>query len=204
MSRAARAVCAVALAALVLGGCAGRHRASGGGLSDQRFGVYRGTYVQGDDESHTFRVLLFAALPDRIHAEILPPIGGPRLILDGGGGKLAVTFPGRRLSFVGPVGEQEIGRILGFPISLDDLVGAVLRGAPPPGVGMARAPDGSHGLPDSFELELGGRSLRLELQGTRKHRRNEALGTGAPPPDSEVRPLEDLALDGDPVLLSDG
>ena len=101
-------------------------------------------------------------------------------------------------------GEQEIGRILGFPISLDDLVGAVLRGAPPPGVGMARAPDRSDGLPDSFELELGGRTLRLELQGSRKHRGNEALGTGAPPPGSEVSPLEDLVLDGDPVLLSDG
>ena len=199
MFRRTGALCAIALA-VVGAGCVGRHRAP----RSERVGLYRGTYAESDGRSRSFRVLLFASLPDRIRAEILGPVGRPRLILDGGGGKLAVTLPGEHAAWVGPAGEDELERILGFPVALGDLVTAVLRGEPWVGaVRMSRDPERSEGLPRSFSMELDGRSLRLDLQSTRKRRGGGALGTGAPPPGIEVQPMDELALEGGPPVLSE-
>jgi len=205
MPRRVAALCAIALAAPSVG-CPARHRAADREPSGERYGIYRGTYAAPDEEPRRFRVLLYAAVPDRLHAEVLPPLGGPKLILDGGGGQLAVTLPGREESWAGPASGEELGRVLGFPLTLRDLVAAVIEGTPLAGdVGMTRLPPAGGELPRVFELRFEGRRLRLDLERRRTTRGSAAtMGTGAPPPGTDVRPLHELGLEIGPLGLSEG
>jgi len=205
MPRRVAALCAIALAIPSVG-CPARHRAAEREPSGERYGIYRGTYTAPDEEPRRFRVLLYAALPDRLHAEVLPPVGGPKLILDGGGGRLAVTLPGRDESWAGAATGEELGPILGFPLSLRELVVAVLEGASlGDDVGMTRLPPTGGELPQTFELRFEGRRLRLDLERRRTARGSAAtMGTGAPPPGTDVRPLHELSLEIGPLGLSEG
>jgi hypothetical protein len=197
------AILVLALATLALA-CPGQRRPPDGGADGERFGVYRGRFVDPEHSPRKFKVLLFAALPDRLHAEVLPPVGGPALIIDGGSGRLAVTVNSREAAWVGEAREEVLEAILGFPVSLEGLVGALIQGSALSGpVELSRAPRTGAGLPRSFELGFGGRELQLELQRTGKRGRGSyAIGTGTPPPGVEVHPLDDLVSDGGPLLFS--
>jgi hypothetical protein len=197
------AVLAIALAATAVA-CSGHRAAHGNGSgAGDRFGVYRGRFIEPGQSPRKLKVLLFAASPDRLHAEVLPPLGGPALIIDGGGGRLAVTVGSRDAAWVGEAREEILESILGFPVTLEGLVGAFLQGSTLAGpVEVSRSPRSGPGLPRRFELGLEGRELQLELQGTRKRGRGGyAIGTGTPPPGVEVRPLEELTSEEDPILF---
>lgn len=205
MVRPTIAVLAIALTAAVAA-CSGHRRVQpGGGVPAERFGVYRAKLTESGESPRKAKVLLFAALPDRLHAEVLPPIGGPALILDGGDGRLAVTVGSREAAWVGEAGEDVLESILGFPVTLDALVRSLLQGAALEGpVQISRAPESGSGLPRSFSMVLPGRELRLELQRTRERGRGAyAIGTGTPPPGVEVHALEELVAEGGPFLFSE-
>jgi hypothetical protein len=197
------AILVLVLAAVALA-CPGQRRPPDDGVDGERFGVYRGRFIDPEASPRKFKVLLFAALPDRLHAEVLPPVGGPALIIDGGSGRLAVTIQSREAAWVGEAREGVLEAILGFPVSLEDLVSALIQGSALSGpVEFSRNPKTGAGLPRSFELGFGGREFHLELQRTSKRGRGSyAIGTGTPPPGVDVQPLDDLVSDGGPLLFS--
>ncbi len=161
-------------------------------------GQYKGRIEGKDGESRQFRLLLFAALPDRLHGEVLSPLGTMQLILDGGRGRLAITFVSDGVSFVGPARPEALARILGVPLSLEELVRGLLTGEVENGeITLVRTGDQDAGLPERLEIRTHSSSLELRLKRLRPARALEPeLGTGRPPGNTEVRPIEDLEREG--------
>lgn len=162
-------------------------------------GVYRAHLEDPGGRSRRFRLLLYAALPDRIHGEILSPVGTTELILDGGGGRVAVTLPRKRVTYAGDADAAALEMVLGVPLSLEQLVQGLL-GSDVTGTGyeLNREPVGRTGLPDLLRIEGSGHLLSLRLKSMQPLRvSTSTLGNGEPPPDMELRPLTAL----DPVDL---
>jgi len=154
-------------------------------------GYYKATLERESGRDRKFRLLLFVDVPDRIHAEILSPLGNPQLIVDGGGGKMAVSFLRDDLSFVGAATPEVFDHLLGLELDLEQWVSAVRGGLEHPSISIDR--EGSGSLPDRLEMQRAGQRLTLELR-----RRQPApadgssLGVGAPPDGMRTRPLTDL------------
>lgn len=154
-------------------------------------GYYKARLQEGDSGERKFRLLLFAAAPDRIHAEILSPLGNPQLIVDGGAGRMAVTFVRDGVSFVGDASPAVFGHLLGLELDLEQWVDALRGGLEHPTVSVLR--EGGGTLPDRLELRRAGQRLTLELRRRQPTPAgSEALGSAVPPPGTEVRPLTDL------------
>jgi hypothetical protein len=188
---------------LVLPACAPRRPLDPTLPATGSFGVYKGTVIGEEGRGGRFRLFLYAELPDRIHAEVLPPVGGPRLVLDGGGGKLAVALVEERVAYVGDAGAESVGRVIGAPISLAFLVSALLGGCPP-GAGdvvIRREPPEGPGLPSRFELRRGATGFEIERRGGERIRTLGAgLGSGTPPGGFTVLPLDDLRIEEGSLL----
>jgi len=190
-------VAAAALAATVLAAtaCHERRGEIAAGDATGSIGSYRGVADGEDGKARRFRLLLWAELPDRLHAEFLGPFGGPELILDGGGGRLAITLVRDGTSYVGPASSKAIEAVTGVPVPLDVLVRWILTGPGdvPAGIEVTRDPANAPGLPLMLEIREGERKVRIE------RRRLEGVaalaggtGTGAPPPGVQEKPLYEL------------
>jgi hypothetical protein len=189
--RPAAAVGALALAALA-SGCAARGSALETGTGTDVFGIYRASLVRASEERR-FKLLLFAALPDRLHAEILPPVGSPSLILDAGEGRISVLSSKDRVAYVGASSGDTLRKAIGVDTTVEDLVRAVVSGGSGAGsVAIERDPPAGPGLPRSLAFRTGDAELRLTLEKVRTLRAGAAVGAGTPPPGVETRPLEDL------------
>jgi len=156
--------------------------------------VYKGRIEEAGGRVRKFRLLLYAASPDRLHGEVLSPLGRTHLVLDAGDGRLAITFARDGESFVGQAKPEILARILGVPLELESLVGAVLTGAQgPSAVRVARSGGELPGLPQTLELTGDGATLFLELRRRRPLGTDpDTLGTGRPPEGTRVRPIEEL------------
>jgi hypothetical protein len=166
--------------------------------------LYRARVRLRDGDTRGFRLLLFAASPDRLHAEALGPTGAPHLVVDGGGGRIAVAFPGEGLAYVGEASPGTLGRVLGLPVTLQDLVGFLTEGRDPgvPGLVLRRDPAGA-GLPRGAQLTSGGAALELSRRQWRPAPPDPAaLGVGHAPRGLEVRPLAELPDLGFPAIGS--
>lgn len=173
--------------------CAGRgERLPAGPDAGPLVGLYKARLEEDGGRSERFRLLLFAAKPDRIHGEVLSPVGGPVLIFDGGAGKIAVTLVRDRVAFAGPAGPEVLEKLIGVPVRLEELVESLLSGGGHDETRtVLREPAGREGLPERFEIRAGGRSLRLQLKRLRAlQRRDGGVGTGDPPAGMELLPLE--------------
>jgi hypothetical protein len=161
--------------------------------------VYKGRIEEAGGRVRKFRLLLYAASPDRLHGEVLSPLGRTHLVLDAGEGRLAITFARDGESFVGRAKPEILARILGVPLELETLVGAVLTGAQgPSSVRVARAGGELPGLPQTLELTGDGATLFLELRRLRPLATDpDMLGTGRPPEGTRVRPIEELEGEGE-------
>jgi hypothetical protein len=151
--------------------------------------------VRLPEGDRSFRLLLFARAPDRLHAEVLGPVGGPQLVVDSGSGRLAVAFPGERVAYQGDADAGAIERVLGVRVAPAELVAFLTEGAPPASQGLRaeREPAVSAGLPRRVRLAAADASLTLERRERRPPPADpDALGTGAAPDGFEVRPLADL------------
>jgi hypothetical protein len=155
-------------------------------------GVYRATLEERGGDSRSFRLLLYAAPPDRIHGEILSPVGTTEVIIDGGGGRLAVAVMEHRLAYVGEADAASLQKVLGVALSLESLVGGLLGSASPDGEGyrVRREPSVGSGLPRRLILEGERRRVDLRLKRLAPlSASTEALGNGQPPAGMETRPL---------------
>jgi hypothetical protein len=194
--------------ASVLGGCASRRPPRSASDHETTVADYRGKLRQAaEDDRRSFRVRLFVRDPDRIHAEVAGPLGGPRLILDGGAGSLAVSVIPDRTAYVGASNREALRRTVGLEVDLREMVGALLRGERPQNADrFERDPVDRVGWPDrllivsgNVRLELRLRSIRALPEGT-----GVELGTGRPAPGLETRPLSELhGRNGAPLLAGD-
>jgi len=172
-------------------------------------GVYRARLEDPQGRSRRFRLMLYAILPDRIHGEILSPVGTTEVIIDGGGGRVAVTLPRKRVAYTGDGDAAALEKVLGVRLSLEQLVRGLLgHESASPGYEVAREPAGETGLPDELRIDGGGHRLILRLKSTQPLRvSTETLGNGEPPPKMDVRPLaalESIDLPDDPILENEG
>ena len=173
-------------------GCAARKTVEQAGEGPD-FGVYRATLARPSDERH-FRLLLFAALPDRLHAEVLPPVGSPSLVLDAGEGRISVLSSRDHVAYVGDAKGDALRKAIGVDTTVGALVRAIVSGeVEDAGVAIERDPPQGPGLPRRLLLHGDAGSLELTLVKIRKSRGDDAgIGRGAPPAGVTTRPLEDL------------
>jgi hypothetical protein len=157
-------------------------------------GVYRTRLEDSLGQSRRFRLLLYATLPDRIHGEILSPVGSTEVIVDGGAGRVAVTLPRKRVAYAGEADAAALEKVLGVRLSLEDLVGTLLgQDIPTDGYEVTREPVGQPGLPEVLQIEGAGGRLLLRRKSLQPLRVSTAtLGNGEPPPGMELRPLTSL------------
>ncbi len=188
-------------ACLILWGCGGT-RTDVNLVGAEQMGVYRGRIERDGERSRKFRLLLFSELPDRLHAEIVSPVGSTEMILDGGGGRLAVTLVREKVTFVGDADAGAMDRVLGVRLGVAELVRGILTDEPPEAsdVSLRRVESDSPPLPQQVEIESGTSRLSLVLKRVRAVKfRASGIGTGSPPEGIEdLRPLDELELEGVP------
>jgi hypothetical protein len=181
--------------ALAASGCAARREGVPALPVDEgAFGVYRARVEPVEGRPRRLRLWLHATLPDRLHAEIVSPLGTPQLILDAAGRRVALTFVREGESFVGEAGPDLMEGLLGVPVAIDKLAAALLEGRPPcDGCRFERTGGEEGRLPARLVVEAEEGRLTLELkrllplEGGRS-----GLGTGRAPEGTRVRPLADL------------
>lgn len=177
-SGAARALSLLPVLAAVLGCGAGSRTQPVPTPEQVVVAAYRGSVTSPGGKRVPFRAWVWAERPDRMHVEILPPLGGPEWIVDAGSGRLAVTEVGAGACFAGEETPGALSRWLGVPIDVPGLVASLV--------------DADGSFPEVYELRgdaLG--ELRMERTGFRLAPRG-ALGRGEPPPEIHVAPLEEL------------
>ena len=134
-------------------------------------------------------------------------MGGPRLILDGGGGKLAVSVVDRRTAYVGSAEADSVLRAIGAPVPLSSLVRALVLGEDPsaPDVTIVREPEERPGFPEIFEIRWEGRILRIDLVKMQPMRgTGPSIGSGTPPEGFSVHPMDEIDEDEGPLLGGSG
>ncbi len=177
-SGAARALSLLLLLAAALGCGAGSRTQPTPTPEQVVVAAYRGSVASPGGKRVPFRAWVWAERPDRMHVEILPPLGGPEWIVDAGSGRLAVTEVDAGTCFAGEETPGALARWLGVPTDVPGLVASLV--------------DADGAFPEIFELRgdaLG--ELRMERTGFRLAPRG-ALGRGEPPPEIRVVPLEGL------------
>lgn len=174
--------------------CAGRRFTPSSEPAGAEMGVYRATYEATTGKTHEFRLLLYAALPDRVHGEVLSPVGTTELIFDGGRGRVALTVPRDRRSYVGDGDAAGMAKILGVRLTLAELVSGLLgERTVDSDYRVERIPRNTAGLPRSLAITGEAHRLSLRLKKKRPLRiSTETLGNGAPPPGMETAPLDAL------------
>jgi hypothetical protein len=187
----------------VLAGCAGRKPADAPAAAGaDQIGVYKARLEQADGRSRRFRLFLFAELPDRLHAEVVSPVGTTLLVVDAGDGRISVARVRDRLAYVGRANPDVIEGLLGVRLSLADFVSTLLIGEPRArGYRVIRVAPAGVVLPDRLEIIAPETSLRLQLKRRRSLDSGTGeLGRGRPPDGMELRDLTELDLGGMPEL----
>ncbi len=88
---------------LLVAACAGRQSAAPETVWEPATAALYKARVGGAEGARPrrFRLLLFAELPDRLHGEVISPLGRTEMIADAGGGRISVLFVRDRVAFVG-------------------------------------------------------------------------------------------------------
>jgi hypothetical protein len=152
-------------------------------------GMYRAAAKDGSGRTTRFRLWVHAARPDRLHLEVLPPVGGTAFVLDAGDGVVAAAWIEDRVALAGPSDAPSMDRLLGIAIDARGWVSTILDGAPAEGVAVER--EGEVGsLPVALVLRREGLEVRLERREVR--RASGAVGNGRPPEGFAVHPISSM------------
>lgn len=158
--------------------------------------VYKAAIDEGHGARRGAKLALWAKAPDRLHAELIAPVGGVIYTLDAGGGNVCIVDVRAATAYVGEDGPGAITALTGVRVSVADAIAALLFGVSAEGVTVTRvgAADGS--LPDTLRIEDGVRSLGIERVRVERGRIDpDALGTGLPPDRLRLRPLGTLGAE---------
>ena len=155
--------------------------------------TYRLVFQEAQGPARRVRLILWVARPDRLHAEVVPPVGGVRFTLDAGGGRACVVDASDGVAYAGSDGPDAVDALTGIRITVPEAVAALLDGASPPGWSVERDGDAPGELPRRLHLASGPRSMTLTLEAVVRSVAAAPLGTGSPPSGMPVRPLEELA-----------
>jgi hypothetical protein len=180
------------LLVLCSAGCTGvRRTPDGGGGTAAPVVVYRAAIERGEDRQR-FRLWLYLAGSEGLHAEVVSPVGRTELIVDGNPSRLSVAFVRERLAFSGPPTADALERVVGVAVAFPDLLEALLEGHRPEGCSVEReGPRGS--APGRFALRCGETGLTLERKRSGALRGDPSrLASGLPPAGFDERELEAL------------
>jgi hypothetical protein len=158
--------------------------------------VYKAELGAGGAVQGRAKLSVWAAQPDRLHAEILTPVGGVAFLLDAGGGRVCIVDVDAGIAYAGEDGPGAIESLIGVRVSVSAAVAALLHGTAPPALSVVRdgAEDGA--LPASFRITDGERFLSLSrVRVERGNADTRSLGTGTPASGLPLRPIERLAED---------
>ena len=158
--------------------------------------IYKATLGDGLGARRGVKLAIWTERPDRIHAELIAPVGGVAYILDAGGGHVCVVDVGAATAYVGQDGPDAIEALTGVRLTVAQAVAALLDGISPEGLIVRRIGGADGALPERFRIEDGGRSLALErVRAERGRTAAQDLGTGRPPGKLRIRTLAELAQD---------
>jgi len=156
-------------------------------------GVYRAAIDDGHGAARGAKLSIWAERPDRLHVELIPPVGGVSLSLDAGGGNACIVDTGAAAAYVGKDGPDAIEALVGVRVSVAEAVAALLDGAPPRALTVTRTGGADGALPERIRIVDGARSIELaRMRFERGTTDSGSLGTGVPPPQLPVRPIEDF------------
>jgi hypothetical protein len=189
----------LAVGAVALACAPSRHDATIPAGSGPLVAVYKATIDDGQGAVRHARMSLWAERPDRLHVEILGPLGGETFALDAGAGALCVVDVARATAFAGPDDPEAIEALVGVRLTAGAAVAALLSGASPDGLTVTRADAIEGTLPETLTIVDGNRSVTLTLvRFVRGIADASAIGTGTPPAGLTVRPLSYLRREGGP------
>ena len=158
--------------------------------------VYRAEVGDGRAAARGAKISIWAEEPDRLHAEILAPVGGVTFTIDAGGGRLCVVDVARGVAYAGEDAKGALETLVGVPISVGDAVLALLHGVAPQGLSITRAGGDDGALPKGLRIADGERFLALASVRVERGRIDPSkVGTGEPPARLPVRPLTSLEED---------
>jgi hypothetical protein len=156
--------------------------------------VYKAVIDDGSGPVRGAKLAVWAGRPDRLHAELIAPVGGVTFIVDAGGGNACIVDVAGATAYVGDDGPSAIEALAGVRLSVADAVGALLDGTAPAGLTVKRTGDLLGALPEKLTIADGARSLVLDrVRYARGTTDPKALGTGLPPGNLAVLPLDRLA-----------
>jgi len=156
--------------------------------------VYKASIDDGHGVLRGAKLALWAERPDRLHAELIAPVGGVTFILDAGGGNVCIVDVTAATAYLGEDGPGAIAAIAGVRVSVADAVAALLDGVSPAGLALSRVGGADGALPEKLRIDDGARSLAIVRVRVERGRTDpRALGTGVPPDKLRVRPLSNLA-----------
>jgi hypothetical protein len=164
--------------------------------------VYKVAIDDGSGAVRGARLSVWAEAPDRLHAELIAPIGGVKFILDAGGGNACIVDVAAATAYVGADGPGAIEALVGVRVSVADAVAALLHGASPDGLAVTRIGGADGDLPHSIRIADGARSIVLARVRVERGKTDpRSLGTGIPPKQLPLRPIESLAREvaGEPA-----
>ena len=185
----------IGLVGLATVACARDHRGDGvpAGVGPL-VAVYKIAIDDGSGVARRARLSLWAEAPDRLHAELIAPVGGVLFVLDAGGGNACVVDVAAATAYVGTGGPGAIEALVGVSLSVSDAVAALLHGASPRGLAVTRGGGADGTLPETIRIVDGARSIALSRVRFERGRTDpRTLGTGTPPTQLPVRPIESLA-----------
>ena len=182
---------AIALVTIAAAACGGSHRTSripdGEGAL---VATYRAEFAREGEPARRAKLLVWAEAPDRLHAELLPPVGGSPVTLDAGGGRAVLVDVDAKAAYVGGAGPEALAPLTGVAIGVADAVRALLSGEAPEGARVEREGEAPGVLPARFTLTVGDSRIGLtRVRWERTARDPSTLGTGEPPSGLAVRSL---------------
>jgi len=161
--------------------------------------VYKAVIDDGHGLVRGAKLALWAERPDRLHAELMAPVGGVTFIVDAGGGTACVVDVAAATAYVGADGPGALEALAGVRLSVADAVATILDGQAPPGLTVTRTGGAAGGLPDRVRIADGPRSLALDrVRFQRGNADARALGTGVPPGNMVVLPIDRLGKESAP------
>jgi len=161
-------------------------------------GIYKAEIDDGRGPVRRAKISIWAERPDRLHAELIAPIGGVVYVLDAGGDHACFVDVAAATAYVGEAGPAAIEALIGVHVSVVDAVAALLTGSSRDGLAVARVGRGDGGLPESIRIADGSRSISLtRIRFERGITDPRALGTGVPPERLAVRPIDSFVPEVD-------